>query len=259
MDYLMDGTYSGFLTCLFESFERKEVPRAIYNEEHYQATVFDEHRVIITDDTKSHRVYQGLYKRLGKERTTDLYRNFLSEDVGAWNAAFRIAYRIFKGENNILENYGDSDVMLFHFTLKKVSRERHRMKAFIRFSKSSDGLFYAIVEPDFNVLPLNITFFRNRYANQPWLIYDAKRNYGIFYDKHSVHEVTMNLLKDGIADNFPAAISLNEKDELYRHLWQQYFKSTNIEARKNMKLHLRHVPRRYWKYLDEKQPLDGEH
>ncbi|RZL34744.1 MAG: DUF4130 domain-containing protein, partial [Pedobacter sp.] len=46
---------------------------------------------------------------------------------------------------------------------------------------------------------------------------------------------------------------LNEKEELYTHLWKDYFKSTNIESRKNTKLHVQHVPKRYWKYLTEKQ------
>lgn len=40
----------------------------------------------------------------------------------------------------------------------------------------------------------------------------------------------------------------------FQKLWQDYFKSTNIESRKNMKLHTRHIPKRYWKYLSEKQP-----
>jgi len=40
----------------------------------------------------------------------------------------------------------------------------------------------------------------------------------------------------------------------FQTLWQDYFKSTNIVSRKNMKLHIRHVPKRYWKYLSEKQP-----
>ena len=45
---------------------------------------------------------------------------------------------------------------------------------------------------------------------------------------------------------------LDEKEELYQHLWQQYFKSVNIVARKNTKLHIQHMPKRYWKYLTEK-------
>ncbi|MNL65412.1 hypothetical protein D3C87_1897410 [compost metagenome] len=46
---------------------------------------------------------------------------------------------------------------------------------------------------------------------------------------------------------------LDPGEQMYTLLWQDYFKSTNILARKNMRLHVRHVPRRYWKYLSEKQ------
>jgi probable DNA metabolism protein len=42
-------------------------------------------------------------------------------------------------------------------------------------------------------------------------------------------------------------------ETLYQDLWQQYFKSVNIAARKNTRLHIQHMPRRYWKYLPEKR------
>lgn len=48
-------------------------------------------------------------------------------------------------------------------------------------------------------------------------------------------------------------ITLDKKDEHFQNLWKRYYQSTNIEARRNMKLHLQYVPKRYWKYLVEKQ------
>lgn len=135
-------------------------------------------------------------------------------------------------------------------TLKKVSRERHRMKAFIRFEKATDGLYFSIIEPDFNVLPIIITFFKKRYADQRWLIYDVKRKYGMMYDLQSVTEVTLTDTAHLQTDI--TSIGLDETDELYQTLWKRYYNSTNIKERKNMKLHLQHVPKRYWKYLTEK-------
>ncbi|RYE25413.1 MAG: DUF4130 domain-containing protein, partial [Sphingobacteriales bacterium] len=41
--------------------------------------------------------------------------------------------------------------------------------------------------------------------------------------------------------------------EMYQLLWKSYFNNSNIKERKNMKLHIQHIPRRYWKYLTEKQ------
>jgi probable DNA metabolism protein len=136
---------------------------------------------------------------------------------------------------------------------QKVHREKHRMEAFIRFQKSSRGLYFALIHPDFNVLPLIIRHFKNRYADQPWVIYDEKRKYGVHYDGNTVQEVTLELHAESQAPVISADLLLDEEEALYALLWKDYFRSTNIPARKNMKLHLQHVPKRYWRYLTEKQ------
>jgi probable DNA metabolism protein len=137
--------------------------------------------------------------------------------------------------------------------VKKVGRERHRMKAFIRFQKTADGMYYAPVEPDFNVLPLIVYFFKNRYADQQWIIYDVKRKYGLYYNLHTVTEITYEFVSaiDTNKVNLPQELT-DSGEELASLLWKDYFNSTNIPARKNMKLHIQHVPKRYWKYLNEK-------
>ena len=114
-------------------------------------------------------------------------------------------------------------------------------------------MFHAVIEPDFNVLPLITDFFRKRYADQAWLIYDSKRKYGVLYDLQQLSEVYLTPQQQNSIAKTEDIISFDESEEKYQTLWKQYFKSTNIEARKNMKLHLQHVPKRYWKYLVEKQ------
>ncbi|MBD1434803.1 TIGR03915 family putative DNA repair protein [Sphingobacterium sp. DN00404] len=253
MYYLFDGTYLGFLSCVFESFERKEAIIVPITPEDHQIDFFKDRRIIVTDKGKALRVQKGLQERVGKVEAMDFYRAFLSEDRKAWLASFFILRQIFIGRADIRQHYGNDHVLYFSQILKKVSRERHRMKAFIRFSKSSDGLFFALVEPDFNVLPLISDFFRKRYADMPWLIYDIKRKYGLLFDKRQVGEVQLSSEEVQGATTPAIAIALDERDQLFQRLWKQYYTSTNIEARKNMKLHLQHVPRRYWKYLVEKK------
>ena len=51
-----------------------------------------------------------------------------------------------------------------------------------------------------------------------------------------------------------AATVLDEREPLFQVLWQAYFDHVNIPERKNLKLHRRHMPLRYWQYLSEKQP-----
>lgn len=64
------------------------------------------------------------------------------------------------------------------------------MLQFIRFQKAADGTFFAAVEPEKNALPLAIDHFKDRFADQPWLIYDIKRAYGFYYDLKEVRQVT---------------------------------------------------------------------
>lgn len=252
MYYLFDGSYPGFLSCVFESFERKEADIIPLTEEEYQGSFFDESRLISSSLEKAERVHNGLVKKLGRNTSRDFFRVFLSEDRKAWSASLRIIREVFTGNEVVLSNFGDEDVLYFSQALKKVSRERHRMKAFVRFQKDSDGLYFSIIEPDFNVLPLISDFFRKRYADQSWLIYDVKRKYGLLYNQQFVSEVTLTSGEKNALVGRAAVITLDDRDEQFRCLWKQYFKSTNIESRRNMKLHLQYVPRRYWKYLVEK-------
>lgn len=252
MIYIFDGSYLGYLTGLFECFERGEWDATPCSEATRQESLFEGHRIIRTDAAKAKRVQTALVKQLGKRDAEAFFHVFLSEDAAAWLAGYKLMQRIFKGTTDILTNFGDTDALYFSKTLKKISRERHRMKAFVRFSKCSNGLFFAMVEPDFNVLPLIATFFRNRYADQFWVIYDAKRSYGILYDQVNVQEVHLTASPTETSPTESLSFSLDERDELFKRLWKLYFNNTNITARRNMKLHVQHVPKRYWKYLVEK-------
>ncbi|RYD75813.1 MAG: DNA metabolism protein, partial [Sphingobacteriales bacterium] len=197
-------------------------------------------------------VWAGLQKKIKKEWLRKFYCSYLSEIPEAYQHLFQFTIYIFQNEKGAEANYGNNDVMALSKYAKSVEREKHRMEAFIRFQKTGDGMFYASIDPDFNVLPLITNHFKNRYADQQWIIYDLKRKYGLHYDLNTVEEISIDFSADVNKKN-PAAILMDEKEELYSLLWKDYFKSANIVARKNTKLHVKHVPKRYWKYLTEKQ------
>ena len=157
----------------------------------------------------------------------------------------------FSSEKNIESDFADVNVLKVSQTAKSVSREKHRMDAFVRFRLSKDSIYFATIEPDYNVLPLNAPHFKRRYADQKWIIYDLKRNYGIYYDLKKVTTVQMEVSND-VNSTLKESIYFTEEELDFQKLWRNYFKSTNIPSRKNTKLHVRHVPKRYWKYLSEK-------
>ncbi len=251
--YVFDGSWTGLLTAVFEYFERKEKQAQLIHEKFYQPEVFNTALIIHSDEQKAKRVNKGLLKHLDTQQRRKLYCTFLSELPECYNALLQILIKIFSGQSKALDNYGDTTALFISQTARSVEREKHRMQAFIRFKKSNDGLFFAVAEPDFNVLPLIADFFKNRYADQPWLIYDVKRKYGLHYDRSSVSEITLAPVVLQHHSTAVTAIACDTLEEKYQTLWQAYFNSTNIAARKNMKLHVQHVPKRYWRYLTEKQ------
>jgi len=251
--FIFDGSFTGLLTAVYEFYALKHREVILYTSGEYQPVFSAASHEIRSDREKAGRVWKGLKKLLGEESCLNFSTVYLSEDTDAFRHMFYYACYIFdKGADRQLD-YGNSHVMAVAHYARKVSRERHRMKAFVRFRKALNGLYFAVITPDFNVLPLISDHFKNRYADQKWLIYDKRRQYGLYYDLAGVCEVRPEFADDtpdGDAGN--PGLVLDEAEELYTALWQDYFKSTCITERKNLKLHLRHVPRRYWKYLPEK-------
>lgn len=247
-NYLFDGSLEGLLTAVFEWFERKPGETKLTLEKHHQPDAFSAALTIYTDRKKADRVWKGLTNRLDKAWMRKLYCSYLSEIPEAFNSIFHFSCYIFH-QASAEYNYGNSHVLALAKYAKSVEREKHRMEAFIRFKETKNGVFYCGIDPDFNVLPLIATHFKDRYADQHWLIYDLNRKYGLYYNLEEVEEVHMDF---NTVSSSPSSI-IDPKEELYSVLWKDYFKSTTIVSRKNTKLHVKHVPKRYWKYLTEKQ------
>jgi probable DNA metabolism protein len=252
--FVFDGTLEGLLTAVFYCYQKKAKVVKLVSQEHYLPDVFNKSFNVISEDDKAKRVWAGLKKKLDKQWMLNIYKSFLSEQPDIFQDLFEFARYIIDNPQGAEENYGNTYVLAISQMSHKVHREKHRMEAFIRFQKTADDIFYSHIEPDYNVLPLLTEHFKNRYADQKWIIYDLKRKYGLFYDLEKVEEITFDFSSEmspnlnALPDQF-----LDPKEELYTILWKDYFKSTNIPSRKNLKLHIRHVPKRYWKYLSEKQ------
>lgn len=271
--YCFDGSFTGLLCCIFRAYQFKE--RQFKDRQiqvvwdiHFQPEFFAEAVTVGSDEKQAKRVWRALIAKTSADFKRHFYWVYLSEQAAAFQNLFNAACYIFDQkivvhENYaphknpaVYENYGHPDILAVMQFARSVNREKHRMEAFVRFKKTEEGLFLAIISPDFNVLPLICPHFKRRYADQRWLIYDEKRRYGSYYDLKHIHDVVFNshernsLVEGAILQD--SSITLDASEALYDQLWKDYFKSTNIVERRNIKLHLQHVPRRYWKYLTEK-------
>ncbi|WP_339922274.1 TIGR03915 family putative DNA repair protein [uncultured Cyclobacterium sp.] len=248
---IYDSSFDGFLTCVFQVYELKMKQVIIQKDSEVQASLFGRRNEVITDQAKADRVWKGLGKKTSSSGRLRIYYGFLSEKKEVENLLLRYIQYVLNSSIPVDSDFSNPEVLELSKIAKSVGREKHRMEAFVRFRLTKDSLYFATIEPDFDVLPLISKHFKSRYADQKWVIYDLKRNYGLYYDMEKVEIINLTLPEDFDATNTSSDYFSIEEME-FQTLWKDYFDSTNIPSRKNIKLHVRHVPKRYWKYLSEK-------
>lgn len=250
---IYDGSFNGFLTAVFIAFDEKLVVADIQKKTKVQRGLFSDSEPIFTQMDKAKRVWNGIRKK-NNTVIKDIYFAFLSETENIEPLLYRYIRKLFSTGMDVHSNYSDSLTLKISQLARSVSREKHRMEAFVRFQLTKDGIYFANIEPDFDVLPLISKHFRNRYADQQWIIYDVKRSYGLFYNLYGVEIVTLDL-KEVYTNSIQKSDTFLDTEYDYQNLWNNYFRSTNIKSRINPKLHQQHLPKRYWKYLSEKKAV----
>ena len=259
--YTFDRTMDGLLTAVFDAYSLRQRPDQLLGVGDVLPLFCEEVHQVVTDEAKAQRVWAGLEKRLSREALHLLTVSHLSEVKELDTPLFHYIYKAFQqplGGMSIERNFADADILYVTNMARRVLHEQLRMKQFIRFQKAKDGTYLGVVSPDHNVVPLVIGHFRDRFGDQPWLIYDAKRRYGFFYDgqggeplrvtfedeDHLTFDLDTGKLHEDV---------LSENDQLFQELWRTYFKAICIRERINPRKQLNDMPRRYWKYMTEKQ------
>ncbi|HEX3007776.1 MAG TPA: TIGR03915 family putative DNA repair protein [Bacteroidales bacterium] len=250
---LYDKTFEGFLSLIFDSFKDKIAPDRIEGFGWEETVLWAEKMSVATDPVKAGRVWEGLRKRLTARAYNAVYRIQLSGVPDSEMILFRFLQKVFATTINIEENYSDPDVLKIKKLDKQICQEAERMRQFIRFQKTADDIYYSVITPQYNVIPLVILHFQERFADQQWIIYDSRRNYGFYYDRKQTVQITLTSDKinplNGKLDDDILAVD----EQLFQQLWKKYFKAICIEERRNERLQMQHMPKRFWKYLTEKQ------
>jgi len=251
--FIYDKTLEGLLTVVFDAYSRKTFPELLLDENQPLPLFYEEVHTVITDEEKANRVWKSLEKKLSKVALSMITVSWLSELPEIDLLLFRYMRKNIDAFRSIEMNFGDPDILELSKIWKKVGHEKHRIQQFLRFQKAADGTFFAAMEPMYNVLPLSIPFLKDRFADQKWLVYDLKRQYGYYYDLEEVIEVRFEEKEQHHLSGLLSEDIMDKDEILFQRLWKQYFKSIAIKERTNPKLQRQHMPARFWKYLTEKQ------
>ena len=251
--FVYDKTFEGFLTVVFDSYEKKIVPDKIVGREHLQTYLFSEKQEVVTDESKAERVWRGLHKKISDEACKMLSVVYLSELPDIEMLIYTYIQKALASKVSIENNFGDCTVLEIIQLFRKVTKETERVRQFVRFQKTGDNIYFASFDPQYNVIALTIGHFKDRFADQPWIIYDTQRKFGYYYDLKSVSEIRFDDSRIHPVTGKLDESVLASDEKLFQSLWKNYFEHIAIKERKNLTLHKKLLPKRYWKYLPEKQ------
>lgn len=162
---------------------------------------------------------------------------------GSPPAADAIYEKVFDAQQAIDTNFADSTVLRVTQLGRKVGGERYRILQFMRFQKLADGTYFGVMEPLYNVLSLTIGHFRDRFADQRWIVYDARRRFGYYYDGTEISEITFaDASQAALLTGKPDESLLDKSEKLYQMLWKNYFDSICIRERLNPVKHKKTCP-----------------
>lgn len=250
--FIYDQTFEGLLTAISESIELDITPDKIISTKSFQEDLFATKYEISTNQDKFEILWNQVKKKTNEQNCQRIFKSFLSEDKEIEMLIYNYIKLILDIPHNVELDFSNESVIKINNLQKKVGREAHRIMMFVRFQKTVDDIYYASFEPKYNVIPLTIQHFRNRFADQKWVIFDTRRKYGYYYDLNNVTEVTIGKQKIDYNSGKVNEEVLHVSEKLFQKLWKGYYDSINIKERKNPKVHMQFLPKRFWKLLPEK-------
>ena len=241
MIYLIDGSLDGIFTAVFNSYLTKKFPSALTDGE-IQLEIGEEIIEVITDSEKAQRVFNKLYKILQKNEVERIFTAIRSGDYAKFTVIFNYIVKTIDANKNISDKFTDRDVFNFDKLVSRIYLEAHRFKGFIRFSKAENDVYYAKYFPDNDINTLILPHFVNRFKNMPFILHDLN------HDVISAH-------CDGQTKTVREKVTPLEINDEFAKLFKTYYDTVFIKERANERLMRTYMPRRYHKFMPEKNEL----
>lgn len=238
--YVYDGSFDGLLCCVFESYERREIPSEITAESELQPTLFAT-KYIRTDFERSARLRRAIPLKICPEAYVHVRKGYLSNHPQKELLILKFLYMGFKYGERVMSMLADDVVNELFKAVLYLDREAHLYLGFVRFSDSGDVLT-AEIEPQNYVLPVIMRHFCDRFRNETFMIYDRNHFMALVYSGGRAEIVPIEELIVPPPD---------DTEIFYRRLWKTFYNTIGIKERYNPKCRMTHMPKHYWACMTE--------
>jgi len=239
--YFYDGSFEGFLCCIFESYAKHEIPIAVNGDGDYALSVFP-CRTIETDFRHAQRVYRKV-AAMSPCAADFLRRGFLTCLPDRELLLYRMVVRLLRDGPSFFNNLTDEMLCPLRKAVRQLDGEAHLLRGFVRFSELS-GVLGAEIQPKNRVLPHLRADYCARYSNEKFFIYDRTHHEALFYADGRAVIAPLGSFRMAPPDSEEAG---------YRLLWKRFYDTISIRERYNPKCRMTQMPKRYWSTMTEFQ------
>ncbi len=239
--YRYDGTFEGFLSCVFDSYVNREYPAQFQDEAHIEHSFFPA-RWVGTDLAHAQRVLASLGKIDPFAREL-VVKGFLTCTPEREKIIYRFIRSLYVIGKPLLRQLSDEAVLPLMKAVRHLDGEVHLLKGFVRFS-DFEGTLAGEIKPKNRVLPLLRPHFCDRMYNEVFLLYDRTHREALAHRPGQWAILPLDEFK-------MAAPSAQEAQ--YRRLWKRFYDTIEIKERHNPRLRMTNMPKRYWETMTEFQ------
>jgi len=252
---IYDSTFEGFLSVVDKCIKENLTPAMITTDKGFQPHLFAEVKHVKKNFTKSTSLTNTL-KNISNELFRTVFYAFLAKE----NLELQILayFRLALLHKNKLNSFrSNNDVRQVLEAKQRVGFEVQRIYGLLRFRKLKNDLYYAVIEPDNDILPLLSAHFSRRFADQNWIIHDLKRSSALIHKKGDIEIIKLTEPNRELIDIHSKKGNkyLAEEELAFQEHWQTFFEHIAIKERTNGRCQKQFMPVRYWKYLIEKPAL----
>ncbi len=238
--YRYDGSWAGFLTCVFESYVNHEEPMDFLTLNDPTVTLWPE-REVTTHPAHAQRVSRGLEKKTSARFRHQMERAFLTCLEDRDRILYGLIRRGFSEGDRVRLDLADPAMAKVTLALAKMWTEWDHLKGFVRFS-DLDGVLVGEIEPKNRVLPLLAPHFAARLNGERVVLYDRTHQEAFLAENFRWTILPVEEFSMGPA---------GEEERQWRRLWKQFFQTLSIQERTNPKCQSIHLPKRYRHVMTE--------
>lgn len=251
LEYIYDGTFEGFLCCVYASFVRREVPRHIYVEDGVPL-LGETATWIATDWDQAQRVYVSLSRKIGMEAQDVVKEVFLTNMPNKEMILFHyicLGYRLgrmvitqeeWQAEtrtSKMQPNANERRLIQVVLDAMQIYRaEVRNVSGSMRFRSYTDVMISCIA-PKNRIMPALADFFERRFARNNFLLYDKT------HQMAAIHRQEGTMVTRMKCTNLPV---LYDENNVYEYLWKSWYDRIQIELPMNPKYAMNEMKGRLW-------------